>query len=56
MQLNSMFYAGVAQQVEQLTCNQQVGGSIPSASSKTDFDENQSLFYFVLNVNSKLKL
>ena len=26
--------AGVAQQVEQLTCNQQVGGSIPSASSK----------------------
>jgi hypothetical protein len=27
-------YAGVAQQVEQLTCNQQVGGSIPSTSSK----------------------
>ncbi len=26
-------FAGVAQQVEQLTCNQQVGGSIPSASS-----------------------
>ena len=25
--------AGVAQLVEQLTCNQQVGGSIPSASS-----------------------
>ncbi len=26
-------WAGVAQLVEQLTCNQQVGGSIPSASS-----------------------
>ena len=28
-----MFLAGVAQLVEQLICNQQVGGSNPSASS-----------------------
>ncbi len=27
-------YAGVAQPVEQLICNQQVGGSSPSTSSK----------------------
>ncbi len=33
-------YAGVAQLVEQLICNQQVGGSSPSTSSK------QSLLYF----------
>ena len=31
--LNSS-YAGIAQLVEQLICNQQVGGSSPSASSK----------------------
>lgn len=30
-------WAGVAQLVEQLTCNQQVGGSIPSASSIFSF-------------------
>ena len=29
-------FAGIAQLVEQLICNQQVGGSSPSASSKTD--------------------
>ena len=27
-------YAGIAQSVEQLICNQQVGGSSPSTSSK----------------------
>ena len=30
-----MCYAGIAQLVEQLICNQQVGGSSPSASSKS---------------------
>ena len=30
---NDFLSAGVAQQVEQLICNQRVGGSIPSASS-----------------------
>ncbi len=30
-----LFGAGVAQLVEQLICNQQVGGSSPSTSSKT---------------------
>ena len=30
-----LWYAGVAQSVEQLTCNQQVVGSIPIASSIT---------------------
>ena len=30
-------YAGVAQLVEQLICNQQVGGSSPSTSSKTSY-------------------
>lgn len=29
-----MFFAGVAQLVEQLTCNQPVGGSTPFASSR----------------------
>ncbi len=29
----AIMQAGVAQQAEQLTCNQQVGGSIPSTSS-----------------------
>ena len=29
----SCIFAGVAQSVEQLTCNQQVGGSSPLASS-----------------------
>ena len=29
-------FAGVAQLAEQLTCNQQVAGSSPIASSKTD--------------------
>ena len=31
---NTFLYAGIAQLVEQLICNQQVGGSSPSASSK----------------------
>ena len=30
--ISPLWYAGVAQSVEQLTCNQQVGGSIPFAS------------------------
>ena len=30
-------YAGVAQSVEQLICNQQVGGSNPFASSKDEW-------------------
>jgi hypothetical protein len=38
-------YAGVAQQVEQLICNQQVAGSIPSTSSKTKSPQ-QSLWAF----------
>ena len=29
----SLVYAGIAQSVEQLICNQQVGGSSPSTSS-----------------------
>ena len=33
-QLNLKNYAGVAQLVEQLICNQQVGGSNPSTSSR----------------------
>ncbi len=33
MGYNISLSAGVAQQVEQLICNQPVGGSIPSASS-----------------------
>ena len=33
MQFESFFDAGVAQLVEQLICNQQVGGSTPFASS-----------------------
>jgi hypothetical protein len=32
--LNNLFFAGVAQLVEQLTCNQQVTSSILVASSK----------------------
>jgi hypothetical protein len=31
---NTRFFAGVAQSVEQLICNQPVAGSIPIASSK----------------------
>ena len=31
-------FAGIAQSEEQLTCNQQVVGSIPSASSITRFE------------------
>ena len=34
--------AGVAQLVEQLICNQQVGGSNPSTSSKLNMGEFQS--------------
>ena len=30
-------YAGIAQLVEQLICNQQVGGSSPSTSSKISY-------------------
>ena len=32
-------HAGVAQLVEQLICNQQVGGSSPSTSSKLNMEE-----------------
>ncbi len=34
MRFHESAYAGVAQLVEQLICNQQVGGSNPSAGSK----------------------
>ena len=37
-------YAGVAQLVEQLICNQQVGGSSPSTSSKIDFAAKAAKF------------
>lgn len=39
------YYAGVAQLVEQLTCNEQVGGSNPSVSSMQTVSwlENTSL-------------
>ena len=39
------YSAGVAQLVEQLICNQPVGGSIPFASSKKA-RRNAGLFYF----------
>ncbi len=39
--------AGVAQPVEQLICNQQVGGSNPSTSSKTTL-VSQGCFYLRL--------
>ncbi len=42
-------YAGVAQQVEQLTCNQQVGGSIPSTSSKMKGHDQRS-WLFILQI------
>ena len=35
-------FAGVAQLVEQLICNQQVGGSSPSTSSRFSWDENRT--------------
>ena len=35
-----VFYAGVAQLVEQLICNQQVGGSSPSTSSSALHEQN----------------
>ena len=44
--------AGVAQQVEQLTCNQQVGGSIPSTSSikeKAQFVKNWAFSFMEYN-------
>ena len=34
--------AGIAQLVEQLICNQQVGGSSPSASSVKCFDDGSA--------------
>lgn len=40
----SLASAGIAQQVEQLTCNQQVVGSIPIASSKNS--SFSRVFYF----------
>ena len=38
-------YAGIAQSVEQLICNQQVGGSSPSTSSIL-LEENQNMGEF----------
>ena len=52
---NTIICAGVAQQVEQLTCNQQVGGSIPSASSKTHQNKNFDGFFTIVNVDIKPK-
>ena len=36
---NTNWFAGIAQPVEQLICNQQVGGSNPSTSSKLNTEE-----------------
>ena len=50
---NTRFFAGVAQSVEQLICNQPVAGSIPIASSK-EFKGlgvfHLGLFYFRLPI------
>jgi hypothetical protein len=43
--------AGVAQLVEQLICNQQVGGSTPSASSKSA-KRSKNLHFFIFKENS----
>ena len=37
---SQFFYAGVAQLVEQLICNQPVGGSSPLASSRLSADQS----------------
>ena len=44
--LRGRHFAGIAQLVEQLTCNQQVGGSIPLASSI--FLSTDNLVCFIL--------
>ena len=47
---NTRFFAGVAQLVEQLICNQPVAGSSPISSSKEfkGLHENVGLFYCLL--------
>ena len=47
-------FAGLAQLVEQLICNQQVGGSSPSTSSKNPVHESGRDFYFLLLTSSLL--
>ena len=39
-------HAGVAQPVEQLICNQRVGGSSPLASSSYDTEYNNEVYEF----------
>ena len=46
--------AGIAQLVEQLICNQQVGGSSPSTSSKNPVHASGRDFYFLLLTSSLL--
>ena len=44
---NQKFHASIAQLVEQLICNQLVGGSSPSTGSLADFGCGISVFGFV---------
>jgi hypothetical protein len=53
--INTIIYAGVAQQVEQLTCNQQVGGSNPSTSSKKMTPLSAELFLYLYLFSDKIK-
>ena len=55
VQILAHLYAGVAQQVEQLICNQLVGGSIPSISSKKYFRRSFTIKTIKIDLPAEIK-